>query len=69
MSVNKKSYVRYFAYITEKSAREMERLGELTGKPVTTQTVIMDMENLSSRQMSYKPGRILMLDLSNQSMI
>jgi len=57
MSVNKKSYVRYFAYITEKSAREMERLGELTGKPVTTQTVIMDMENLSSRQMSYKPVR------------
>ena len=57
MSVDKKTFARYFAYISEKSIKEMHRLSELSGKSVLTQTVIMDMQNLSARQMGYKPGR------------
>ena len=58
MSVSKKSYVRYFAYVSERSQKEMHRLGKLTGKPVTKETIILDMDQLSGRQMAYKPGKI-----------
>ena len=57
MSVTKKTYLQYFAYNSEKSIKEMHRLSKLTGKSVSTQTIIIDMENLSSRQMGYKPGK------------
>ena len=59
MSVTRKTFVRYYAYISEKSIKEMHRLGQLSGKPVHTQTVIIDMENLSVRQMGYKPGNTI----------
>ena len=57
MSVNMKTYVRYHAYVSERSHKEMHRLSQLAGKSITTQTIILDMENLSSKQMGYKPGR------------
>lgn len=59
MSVSKKTYTRYFAYVSEKSIREMHESSLRTGKTVSTQTIIIDMENLSSKQMGFKPGNTI----------
>jgi len=64
MSVTKKTYLQYFAYNSEKSIKEMHRLSKLTGKSVSTQTIIIDMENLSSRQMGYKPVREVGIEMA-----
>ena len=58
MSVSKKSYVRFFAYMAERSHKEMHCYRESTGKPVTKQTVILDLANLSPVQMTFKPCKI-----------
>ena len=55
-SVTKKDYVRYFAYVSEKSFSEMVKNSKESGRSVSYQTVIIDMDQLSPHQMSYKPG-------------
>jgi len=67
MSVTRKQYIRYFGYISEKSIKEMHRLSILTGKTVSTQTVILDMENLSARQLGYKPVREAGIEVAKQA--
>lgn len=67
MSVNMKTYVRYHAYVSERSHKEMHRLSQLAGKSITTQTIILDMENLSSKQMGYKPVREAGIEMAKQA--
>ena len=54
-SVTKRDYVRYVCYLSEKGIVQMKKNTELAGKPVTCQTIVIDMEGLSMRQMGYKP--------------
>jgi len=67
MSVSKKTYTRYFAYVSEKSIREMHESSLRTGKTVSTQTIIIDMENLSSKQMGFKPVREAGIEMAKQA--
>ena len=57
LSVTKKDYISYFAYLGEKSMSEMIKNSQETGRSVSLQTVIIDMDQLSSRQFCYKPGK------------
>lgn len=56
-SVTKKDYLRYVSYLTEKSLAEMKKNSKIAEKIVTQQTVILDFDGLSMRQMFYKPFR------------
>ncbi|KZS17891.1 SEC14 protein 2 [Daphnia magna] len=56
-SVSKTDYLRYLTYMAETNYVLMRKNSLLTGKPVTLQTFIIDMDGLSMRQMSYKPFR------------
>jgi hypothetical protein len=59
-SVTKKDYMRYQAYMTEMVNKEMREESLRTGKNRFCQmTFIADMENLSIRQVTYKPGHNL----------
>ncbi len=56
-SVTKKDYMRYQAYMTEKVNKEMREESISTGNNKSCQmTFIADMENLSMRQMTFRPG-------------
>lgn len=63
-SVNKREYVRYVTYLAEKSMVEMRNNSANTTNPVTYQTFIIDMEELSMHQMSYKPCKFSGLYIS-----
>lgn len=54
-SVSKRDYVRYVCYLSEMGIVQMKKNSEHGGKPVTCQTIVIDMEGLSMRQMGYKP--------------
>nr|CAH0109448.1 unnamed protein product [Daphnia galeata] len=55
-SVTKKDYMRYQAYMTEKVNKEMREESISTGNNKSCQmTFIADMENLSMRQMTFRP--------------
>ncbi|XP_046633859.1 SEC14-like protein 2 [Daphnia pulicaria] len=56
-SVSKRDYVRYVCYLSEMGIVQMKKNSEHGGKPVTCQTIVIDMEGLSMRQMGYKPFR------------
>jgi hypothetical protein len=56
-SVSRRDYQRYLLQLGEKSLREMELYSRQTGKIITQQTAIVDMEFLSMSQMTYKPGK------------
>lgn len=62
-SVSKKDFIKYVNYLAETSMHEMRKNGAITGKPVTYQTFVIDMEFLSMRQMSYKPSKIINIQL------
>lgn len=55
-SVSKKDYLRYICYLAETSIDEMRKESRKSGQNISYQTFIIDMENLSMRQMSYKPS-------------
>lgn len=57
-SVSKRDYVRYVCYLSEMGIVQMKKNSEHAGKPVTCQTIIIDMEGLSMRQMGYKPCKL-----------
>ena len=57
-SVTKKDYMRYQTWMSEKVNKEMRQESLRTGKNLESQmTFIADMEHLSMRQMTYKPGK------------
>ena len=58
-SLLKKDFVRYMVYTTEKSVRQMRLDNSQTGRNVSQHTFIADMDQLSIRNMSYKPGTAL----------
>ncbi|KAI9561276.1 hypothetical protein GHT06_012232 [Daphnia sinensis] len=51
-SVSKRDYIRYLAYITEMSHRQMHQNSLVTGKPVSYQTLVIDMAELSINQLT-----------------
>lgn len=56
-SVTKKDYMRYQTWMSEKVNKEIREDSLRTGKNLEHQmTFIADMEHLSMRQMTYKPG-------------
>jgi uncharacterized cupredoxin-like copper-binding protein len=56
-SVTKKDFMRYQHYATEKGNKEMLEEYFKSGKNKYCQlTLISDMEHLSMKQMTYKPG-------------
>lgn len=57
-SVTKRDYVRYVSYLAETSTMAMRKNSANTINPVTYQTFIIDMEELSMHQMSYKPCQL-----------
>lgn len=58
-SVTKKDFMRFQAYMTEKVNKEMLDETLSNGKNKYCQmTFVADMENLSMRQMTYKPGNV-----------
>jgi hypothetical protein len=58
-SVTKKDYMRYQHYTTEKVNKEMLEEYLKSGKNKNCQiTLISDMEHLSMKQMTYKPGTV-----------
>ena len=40
-AVGKKDYLKYLVYLFEMSNREMEKLSQLHGKPITAQTCVV----------------------------
>jgi hypothetical protein len=58
-SVTKKDFMRYQHYATEKGNKEMLEEYFKSGKNKYCQlTLISDMEHLSMKQMTYKPGTV-----------
>ena len=56
-SVTKRDYMRYQLWMTEKINGEMREESKRTGKVNTYITFISDAQDLSIKQMAYKPGR------------
>jgi len=56
-SVTKRDYMRYQIWMTEKINGEMREESKRTGKMNTYITFISDAQDLSIKQMAYKPGR------------
>ncbi|KAI9561268.1 hypothetical protein GHT06_012224 [Daphnia sinensis] len=56
-SVTKGDYLRYLIYMAEKNHAAMKKTSLLTGKSVTQQTFIVDLDGLSMRQRIYRPFR------------
>ena len=54
-SVSKRDYLRYIIYLSEKNHAEMRKNSANAKEPVTYETFIIDMEELSMRQMAFKP--------------
>ena len=54
-SANKRDFLRYITYLAERSQAEMRKNSDNAKEPVTYQTFIIDMEELSMRQMAFKP--------------
>ena len=54
-SVSKRDYLRYIVYLAEKSRAEMRKHSLKSEIPITYITFIIDMEELSMRQISFKP--------------
>lgn len=50
-----RDYIRYVTYFTEKSVKLMNQSNKITGKPVSYQTLIIDLEHFSVNQISHKP--------------
>ena len=57
-SATRKDYQRYILYVGEQSLRQMAINGRNLGKAVTQQCAIVDMEGLTMRQLTYKPGKM-----------
>lgn len=56
-SVTRKDYMRFQMWMAEKVNKEMREESFKTGKNIKNQmTFIADMEHLSMRQMTYRPG-------------
>lgn len=59
-SVTRKDYMRFQMWMAEKFNKEMREESLRTGEnPKTQMTFIADMEFLSMRQMTYRPGELL----------
>lgn len=54
-SVSKRDYLRYVCYLAEMGMAEIVKSSKLTQKPIIGSMFIIDMEGLSTRQMTYKP--------------
>lgn len=68
-SVTKKDYMKYQIWMTEKTNREMRDESISTGgNPWCHITFIADMEELSIRQMAYKPGTDQALKIPHSSL-
>lgn len=53
--VTKRDYMRFMIWIMEKMDNEIREENERSGKHITKQTLVFDMEGLSMRQLAYKP--------------
>ncbi len=57
-SATRKDYQRYILYVGEQSLRQMAINSQNLGRAVTQQCAIVDMEGLTMRQLTYKPGKM-----------
>ena len=57
-SVTKKDYVRYIIYQSEYGSRELRNLSLKTGKPITKETLIVDLADLNLRDVAQKIGKV-----------
>ncbi len=57
-STTRKDYMRYQIWMSELTNREMRRENQKTGRKNSYFTFIADMDQLSMRQIAYKPGNL-----------
>ena len=55
-STTRKDYMRYQIWMSELAQREMRKENQKTGRKVSSMTYIADADQLSMRQIAYKPG-------------
>ncbi len=60
-SVTRREYKKYVLYLTEMSLRGIGKMSHQKGKLMTHETLILDMEELSMKQLACKPGEATVL--------
>ncbi|EFX85496.1 hypothetical protein DAPPUDRAFT_300430 [Daphnia pulex] len=61
-SVNKRDFLRYVCYIAEQGSEEFRKCSQLAQRPITSSTFIIDMEELSMKQIAHRPLRDIGLE-------
>ena len=56
-SVNKKDLLRYVSYLAELSRSKMKNESQRTSTSIHYETMIIDMDGLSMRQIAFKPSK------------
>ena len=57
-STTRKDFMRFQIWMSEKSNRELRLESERTGKKISLMTLIADADQLSMKQIVYKPGTV-----------
>ena len=61
-SVSKRDYLRYICYLAEIGLAEIKKNSKLAKNPIIGSMFIIDMEGLSSKQMTYKPCELFLFE-------